>query len=49
MELNLEEQLAYLTKGCVDVVPVEELKKKLEKSNSTGRAMTLVMDVTNDE
>jgi tyrosyl-tRNA synthetase len=41
MELNLEEQLAYLTKGCVDVVPVEELKKKLEESNATGRPMTI--------
>ena len=27
MELSLDEQLAYLTKGCVDVVPAEELMR----------------------
>jgi tyrosyl-tRNA synthetase len=41
MQLNLEEQLEYLTKGCVDVVPVEELKAKLEKSDATGEPLTI--------
>jgi tyrosyl-tRNA synthetase len=30
--MTVEEQLAYLTKGCVDVVRVAELRSKLERS-----------------
>jgi len=41
MKLSLEEQLAYLTKGCVDVVPAAELKSKLEKCMSTGKKLTI--------
>ncbi len=41
MELSLEEQLAYLTKGCVDVVPAEELKIKLQKCRATGQQLTI--------
>ena len=41
MELSLDEQLAYLTKGCVDVVPAEELKSKLERSAATGEKLTI--------
>jgi len=41
MRLTLEEQLAYLTKGCVDVVPLDELKHKLDRSISTGEPLTV--------
>jgi len=41
MQLDLEEQLAYLTKGCVDVVPAEELKSKLEGSIATGKPLVV--------
>lgn len=37
--MTLEEQIAFLTKGCVDVIPAEELKKKLEKSAATGQRL----------
>jgi tyrosyl-tRNA synthetase len=33
------EQLEFLIKGTVDVIPLEELKKKLEKSATTGRKL----------
>ncbi len=38
-ELNIEEQIAYLTKGTVDVVREEELKAKLEGSAKTGKPL----------
>jgi len=41
MKSKIDEQLAYLTKGCVDVVPKPELKAKLEKSLATGKPMTI--------
>ncbi|HMX30440.1 MAG TPA: tyrosine--tRNA ligase, partial [Blastocatellia bacterium] len=37
--MTIDEQIAFLTKGCVDVIPVEELKKKLEQSAATGRPL----------
>lgn len=37
--MTIDEQIAFLTKGCVDVIPAEELKKKLEKSAATGRKL----------
>lgn len=39
--MTLDEQIAFLTKGCVDVIPAEELKKKLEKSAATGRRLRI--------
>jgi tyrosyl-tRNA synthetase len=39
MKSSIDEQLAYLTKGCVDVVPSEELRKKLERSAATGQPL----------
>jgi tyrosyl-tRNA synthetase len=33
--------LNYLTKGCVDVVPQEELKAKLERSRAAGEPLTV--------
>jgi tyrosyl-tRNA synthetase len=38
---SLDEQLAYLTKGCVDVVPADELKAKLVRSAAAGRRLVV--------
>ena len=37
--MTLNEQLEFLTKGTVDVIPIEELKKKLETAAATGRKL----------
>jgi tyrosyl-tRNA synthetase len=37
--MTLNEQLEFLKKGTVDVIPIEELKKKLENSAATGRKL----------
>src|SRR5262249_6598941 len=37
--MTLNEQLNFLIKGTVDVIPIEELKSKLEKAASTGRKL----------
>ncbi len=37
--MNIDEQLAYLTKGCVDVVRVAELRARLERFEKTGKPM----------
>ncbi len=37
--MTIEEQIAYLTKGAVDVVRREELKAKLERSAETGKPL----------
>ena len=39
--MTLDDQLSYLTKGCVDVVRAGELKGKLEKSAKTGKPLTV--------
>ena len=39
--MTVDEQLAYLTKGCVDVVRAGELKLKLERSAATGRPLVV--------
>ena len=39
--MTLDEQLAYLTKGCVDVVRREDLRAKLEKAAKTGTTLTV--------
>lgn len=41
MKLSLEEQIAYLTKGTVDVVRDEELRAKLERSAATGKPLKI--------
>ena len=38
---ELNRQLEYLMKGCVDVVPEDELKAKLQRSLETGRPLTV--------
>ncbi len=37
--MNIDEQLEYLTKGCVDVVRAAELRARLERFEKTGRPM----------
>src|SRR5512136_1718730 len=39
--MTLDEQIAYLSKGCVDVVRAPELRAKLERSASSGRPLTV--------
>ncbi len=39
--MTLDEQLAYLTKGCVDVVRAQDLRAKLERSAVAGRPLTV--------
>src|SRR3954471_22103396 len=39
--MTLDEQLAYLTKGCVDVVRREDLRAKLEAAAKTGTPLTV--------
>ena len=36
-----DEQLTYLTKGCVDVVRAGELRNKLERAATTGKPLTV--------
>src|ERR671925_2000993 len=37
--MTIDEQLAYLTRGCVDVVRGADLRAKLEQSAKTGRPL----------
>ena len=39
--MTLDEQLAYLTKGCVDVVRPGDLRARLEQSAKTGRPLVV--------
>jgi tyrosyl-tRNA synthetase len=39
--MTIDEQLAYLTKGCVDVVRLGELKAKLERAGRTGQPLVV--------
>ena len=39
--MTLQERIAYLTKGCVDVVREAELRAKLERSAATGAPLTV--------
>ena len=39
--MTLDEQLAYLTKGAVDVVRRDELRKKLERAAATNTPLTV--------
>jgi len=38
---DIDDQLSYLTKGCVDVVPAEQLAEKLKKSKETGKPLVI--------
>ena len=39
--MTLDEQIQYLTKGTIDIIPLEELKSKLKKSAATGRKLRI--------
>jgi tyrosyl-tRNA synthetase len=39
--MTVDEQLAYLTKGCVDVVRVGELRAKVARATTTGPPLTV--------
>jgi tyrosyl-tRNA synthetase len=39
--MTVDEQLAYLTKGCVDVIRPNELRTKLERAAATGTPLTV--------
>jgi len=39
--MTADDQLAYLTKGCVDVVRAAELRAKLERSSKSGKPLTV--------
>jgi tyrosyl-tRNA synthetase len=39
--MTIDEQLAYLRKGTVEIVPEEELRAKLEKSAKTGKPLRI--------
>jgi len=39
--LEIDDQLKYLTKGCVDVVPTEQLAEKLQRSKKTGKPLVV--------
>src|SRR5688572_32045513 len=37
--MTIDEQIAHLTRGCVDVVRLSELRGKLERAGTTGRPL----------
>jgi len=39
--MTLQEQIAYLTKGTVDVIPQEELTRKLERAQASGQPLRI--------
>jgi len=39
--MTIEQQFAYLTKGCVDVIRSAELRSKLERFGKTGKPLTV--------
>jgi len=39
--MTIDEQIAYLTKGCVDVVREADLRKRLEQSAESGQPLTV--------
>ncbi len=39
--MNIDEQFAYLTKGCVDIVRAADLRSKLERSAATGAPLVV--------
>lgn len=41
MTMTIDEQMAYLTKGCIDVVRPAELRQKLERSAASGRPLVV--------
>lgn len=44
-ELSIDEQFELIKRGTVDIVPEEELKKKLEKSRKEGRPLRVKLGI----
>ena len=40
-QLDLDQQLSYLTKGCVDVVPDDQLLEKLRRARKDGKKLVV--------
>jgi tyrosyl-tRNA synthetase len=38
---SIDDQVGYLTKGCVDVIPAEQLAEKLRRSQATGQPLVV--------
>ena len=41
IELEVNEQLDYLVKGCVDVIPEDQLKEKLRRAHAGGKKLVV--------
>ena len=41
MQLDIDEQISYLTKGCVDVVPADQLAEKLRRAQATSKPLVV--------
>ena len=39
--VNIDDQLAYLTKGAAETISVEELRARLERSARTGKPLRI--------
>ena len=39
--MNIDDQIAYLTNGCVDVVRNEDLRQRLERTAAGGEPLTV--------
>ncbi|MDX2437456.1 MAG: tyrosine--tRNA ligase [Acidobacteriota bacterium] len=40
-QLDLDQQLSYLNKGCVDVVPADQLADKLRRAQASGKKLVV--------
>jgi tyrosyl-tRNA synthetase len=38
---DIDDDLTYLTKGCIDVIPAEQLAEKLSRSRKTGKPLVV--------
>src|SRR5688500_10760879 len=43
--MTIDEQIAFLAKGTAEIIPREELRKKLEKSVRTGKPLRVKLGV----
>jgi tyrosyl-tRNA synthetase len=41
VQLDIDEQISYLTKGCVDVVPEDQLADKLRRAQATSKPLVI--------
>jgi len=41
VQLDIDDQISYLTKGCVDVVPADQLAEKLRRSQATSKPLVV--------